>query len=81
MLLEPRGYPVIEPGTALGKALVEFFSVLEPVYADGDDGSFSGDRFRGLCGAYSLLSPEGVLTWMQRLLLMAVLTDLRLLDY
>jgi hypothetical protein len=40
MLLEPRGYPVIEPGTALGKALVEFFSVLEPVYADGTMGVF-----------------------------------------
>jgi len=47
MLLEPRGYPVIEPGTALGKALVEFFSVLEPVYADGTMGVFQVIVFGG----------------------------------
>jgi hypothetical protein len=47
MLLEPRGYPVIEPGTALGKALVEFFSVLEPVYAGGTMGVFQVIVFGG----------------------------------
>jgi hypothetical protein len=47
MLLEPRDYPVIEPETALGIALVEFFNVLEPVYADGTNGVFQVIVFGG----------------------------------
>jgi len=47
MLLAPRDYPVIEPETALGVALVEFFNVLEPVYADGAKGVFQAIVFGG----------------------------------
>jgi len=47
MLLEQRDYPVIEPETALGVALVEFFNVLEPVYADGAKGVFQVIVFGG----------------------------------
>ena len=47
MLLEPRDYPVIVPETALGVALVEFFNVLEPVYADGAKGVFQAIVFGG----------------------------------
>lgn len=47
MLLELREYPVIVPETALGVALVEFFNVLEPVYADGAKGVFQAIVFGG----------------------------------
>jgi hypothetical protein len=47
MPLEPGDYPVIEPATALGRALVEFFSVLEPVYAGGTEGVFQAIVFGG----------------------------------
>lgn len=47
MLLEPRDYPIIEPETALGRALVEFFNVLGPVYADGGRGVFQAIVFGG----------------------------------
>lgn len=47
MSIEPGDYPIIEPGTALGLALVEFFDVLEPVYANGDKGIFQVIVFGG----------------------------------
>ena len=40
MPIEPGDFPTIEPDTAPGRALVEFFDVLEPVYADGKKGIF-----------------------------------------
>ncbi len=47
MPIEPGEYPIIEPSTALGRALVEFFDVLEPVYANGDKGIFRVIVFGG----------------------------------
>lgn len=47
MPIEPGEYPIIEPDTALGLALVEFFDVLEPVYAHGDKGIFQVIVFGG----------------------------------
>lgn len=47
MAIEPKGYPVIEPETALGRALVDFFDVLEPVYASGERGVFQVIVFGG----------------------------------
>lgn len=38
--IEPGDFTRIEPDTALGRALVEFFDVLEPVYAGGKKGVF-----------------------------------------
>lgn len=40
MLAEPGNYSIIEPSTALGRALVAFFDVLEPLYASGEKGIF-----------------------------------------
>ncbi|MGP9768348.1 hypothetical protein ACT3UM_21750 [Halomonas sp. AOP13-D3-9] len=47
MPIEPGEYPIIEPSTALGRALVEFFDVLEPVYASGEKGIFQVIVFGG----------------------------------
>ena len=47
MPIEPGDYPIIEPDTALGRALVEFFDVLEPVYASGEKGIFQVIVFGG----------------------------------
>lgn len=47
MALEQGEYPVIEPDTALGEALVEFFNVLESIYAGGDKGVFQAIVFGG----------------------------------
>ncbi|MBE0487770.1 MAG: hypothetical protein IBX53_01715 [Halomonas sp.] len=47
MPIEPGIYPTIEPDTALGRALVEFFDVLEPVYAGGERGTFQVIVFGG----------------------------------
>lgn len=47
MPIEPSEYPIIEPSTALGRALVEFFDVLEPVYASGEKGIFQVIVFGG----------------------------------
>jgi|TARA_R100001015_G_scaffold18726_1_gene12661 hypothetical protein len=47
MPIEPGDYPIIEPETALGRALVEFFDVLEPVYANGEKGIFQVIVFGG----------------------------------
>jgi hypothetical protein len=47
MAIEPTGYPAIEPNTALGRALVDFFDVLEPVYASGEHGVFQVIVFGG----------------------------------
>ena len=47
MPIEPGIYPTIEPDTALGRALVTFFDVLEPVYAGGDKGVFQVIVFGG----------------------------------
>ncbi|MEQ5801247.1 DUF6036 family nucleotidyltransferase [Halomonas sp. H10-9-1] len=40
-------YPTIEPDTALGRALVAFFDVLEPLYASGEKGVFQVIVFGG----------------------------------
>ncbi len=47
MPIEPGMYPTIKPDTALGRALVEFFDVLEPVYASGERGVFQVIIFGG----------------------------------
>lgn len=47
MPIEPGAFPTIEPDTALGRALVEFFDVLEPVYAGGGKGIFQVIVFGG----------------------------------
>ncbi|MDQ7733724.1 DUF6036 family nucleotidyltransferase [Halomonas sp. SpR1] len=47
MPIEPGEYPIIEPSTALGRALVEFFDVLGPVYASGEKGIFQVIVFGG----------------------------------
>ena len=47
MLAEPGNYTVIEPTTALGRALVAFFDVLEPLYASGEKGVFQVIVFGG----------------------------------
>ncbi len=47
MPIEPGVYPTIEPDTALGRALVAFFDVLEPVYACGEKGVFQVIVFGG----------------------------------
>ena len=40
MPIAPGNYPIIEPNTPLGRALVEFFDVLVPVYGSGEKGLF-----------------------------------------
>lgn len=50
MPIEPLDYPTIEPETALGRALVDFFEVLEAVYAEGKKGVFQAIVFGG-CGS------------------------------
>lgn len=47
MPIESGEYPIIEPKTALGRALVEFFDVLESVYASGEKGIFQVIVFGG----------------------------------
>lgn len=47
MPIELERYPTIEPDTALGRALVDFFNVLEPVYANGEKGVFQVIVFGG----------------------------------
>lgn len=47
MPIESGEYPIIEPSTALGRALVEFFDVLEPIYASGEKGIFQVIVFGG----------------------------------
>lgn len=47
MPIEPGDYPIIEPDTALGRALVAFFDVLEPLYASGEKGVFQVIVFGG----------------------------------
>ncbi|WP_304526830.1 DUF6036 family nucleotidyltransferase [Halomonas sp. I5-271120] len=47
MPIEPGDYPSIEPNTALGQALVDFFEVLGPVYDEGDKGIFRVIVFGG----------------------------------
>lgn len=47
MPIEPGHYPRVEPETALGRALVAFFDVLEPVYARGEKGIFQVIIFGG----------------------------------
>jgi len=47
MPIEPGVYPTIKPDTALGRALVAFFDVLEPVYASGEKGVFQAIVFGG----------------------------------
>lgn len=47
MPIEPGVYPTIEPDTALGRALVAFFDVLEPLYASGEKGVFQVIVFGG----------------------------------
>ncbi|UZJ45350.1 DUF6036 family nucleotidyltransferase [Marinimicrobium sp. C6131] len=47
MSIDPRKYPTIQPNTALGRALVAFFDVLEPVFAQGDKGVFQAIVFGG----------------------------------
>ena len=47
MPIEPGDFTRIEPDTALGRALVEFFDVLEPVYAGGKRGVFQVIVFGG----------------------------------
>ncbi|WP_445001260.1 DUF6036 family nucleotidyltransferase [Halomonas mongoliensis] len=47
MPIEPGMYPTIKPDTALGRAIVEFFDVLEPVYASGERGVFQVIIFGG----------------------------------
>ncbi|BCB70823.1 hypothetical protein HMEPL2_11740 [Vreelandella aquamarina] len=41
MPIAPGNYPIIEPNTPLGRALVEFFDVLVPVYGSGEKGGAS----------------------------------------
>lgn len=40
MPIEPRDFSTVETDTALGRALVDFFDVLEPVFSGGDKGVF-----------------------------------------
>ena len=47
MPIEPGVYPTIKPNTALGRALVAFFDVLEPLYASGEKGVFQVIVFGG----------------------------------
>ncbi|MBK1621657.1 hypothetical protein CKO42_25340 [Lamprobacter modestohalophilus] len=47
MSIDPGESPTIEPNTALGRALVAFFDVLEPVYASGEKGVFQVIVFGG----------------------------------
>lgn len=47
MPIEPRDFSTIEPDTALGRALVDFFDVLEPVFSGGDKGVFQVIVFGG----------------------------------
>lgn len=47
MAIEPGVYPTIQPDTALGQALVAFFDVLEPIFADGQKGVFQVIVFGG----------------------------------
>lgn len=47
MPVELGMYPTIEPDTALGKALVDFFNVLEPLFSDGSQGTFQAIVFGG----------------------------------
>lgn len=47
MPIESEGLSTIEPDTALGRALVDFFDVLEPVFAGGDKGVFQVIVFGG----------------------------------
>lgn len=47
MPIESGDYPTIEPTTTLGRALVAFFDVLEPVFASGDKGVFQVIVFGG----------------------------------
>lgn len=47
MPIEPGDYPTVEPDTALGRALVAFFDVLEPIFACGDKGVFQAIVFGG----------------------------------
>ncbi|WP_355662393.1 DUF6036 family nucleotidyltransferase [Halomonas salifodinae] len=47
MHIEPGKCPTIEPDTALGRSLVAFFDVLEPVYASGEKGIFQVIVFGG----------------------------------
>lgn len=43
----PQNPPCIEPTSPLGKALVDFFGVLGPTYADGKSGVFKAIIFGG----------------------------------
>ena len=47
MPIAPGNYPIIEPNTPLGRALVEFFDVLVPVYGSGEKGVFQAIVFGG----------------------------------
>lgn len=47
MPIELGVYPTIQPDTALGQALVAFFDVLEPIFADGENGVFQVIVFGG----------------------------------
>ncbi|TDX31405.1 hypothetical protein DFO67_1032 [Modicisalibacter xianhensis] len=47
MPIEPGVYPTIEPDTALGRALVAFFDVLELLFASGTRGVFQAIVFGG----------------------------------
>lgn len=47
MAIEPGVYPTIQPDTTLGQALVAFFDVLEPIFADGQKGVFQVIVFGG----------------------------------
>lgn len=47
MLREQGDSQAIKPDTALGQALVDFFEVLEPIYAGGDHGVFRAIVFGG----------------------------------
>lgn len=58
MPIEPGDFSTIEPSTALGRALVDFFDVLEPVFAKGDKGTFQVIVFGG-CAVHILTRARG----------------------
>lgn len=47
MLGDSEGYPVVDPFTPLGQALVDFFDALAPVYSSGEKGVFQVIVFGG----------------------------------
>lgn len=65
MPIELGVYPTIQPDTALGQALVAFFDVLEPIFADGENGVFQVIVFGG-CAVHVHTQARGVLMLMQK---------------